>query len=667
MHFLFQNSSNGLKSFSAAARLSVRMATLLLCFLCIGQTLHAATITVTSDQDSGANTLRQAVIDALSGDQIDFSGVTNIQLLTPILIDKNLVITGPVTIDGAGTTSLLNVQTNRTVTLSALSFENGFSAFSNIGGAVTNLGTLTVTSCQFNQNSANTGGAILNRLTGSLVVSGSTFDANTAVFGGAIGANGGPAVSITTSTFTENSSQALGGAIYVGSNTSLTLLTSELTENSSLAGGAVYSSGLSFVTISDSTFDTNSTTGSGGAVYSSASGVKTITNAIFNNNSSSESSGGAILTINGPLTVENSTFTTNSAAISGGALSSLGGDITISSCSLTGNSAQSFGGAMNVETTSTCTVMSTLFSQNEAVSGGALYTTGSGTVLVSDSTIAYNSASGQGGGVSSNGVAINFINVTVSGNTSSDRGGGVSIENETLTLYNSLIAGNEATVSGTDIYSVLAVVSNGYNFFGEAPNGAEPTDKTFANTNTTLAEIVETTGTGEPLLTDNGGPTLTIALLPGSVLINSGNNSDTTSLYDQRGPGYPRIIDAIVDIGAYEFKMKSVQDLLCDLIQYIGEQDICTPVKKVLIANLKRIKVALKITPVDCSKVCGYLTIFKECVFAQADKSIPIDIAIELLERAEFISETLDCQLVPCDSSSGCKKHGSSYTCSPTT
>ena len=60
-------------------------------------------------------------------------------------------------------------------------------------------------------------------------------------------------------------------------------------------------------------------------------------------------------------------------------------------------------------------------------------------------------------------------------------------------------------------------------------------------------------------LADNGGPTQTIALLPGSPAINAGSNAlavDPTTgqplVYDQRGPGFARIANGTVDIGAYE-------------------------------------------------------------------------------------------------------------------
>src|SRR5207248_2423488 len=55
-------------------------------------------------------------------------------------------------------------------------------------------------------------------------------------------------------------------------------------------------------------------------------------------------------------------------------------------------------------------------------------------------------------------------------------------------------------------------------------------------------------------LQDNGGLTLTMALLPGSPAINAGDNANVSD-FDQRGPGFPRIVAGLIDIGAFESKL----------------------------------------------------------------------------------------------------------------
>jgi hypothetical protein len=57
-------------------------------------------------------------------------------------------------------------------------------------------------------------------------------------------------------------------------------------------------------------------------------------------------------------------------------------------------------------------------------------------------------------------------------------------------------------------------------------------------------------------LANNGGPTQTMALLAGSFALAAGKVSlvPAGTIYDQRGPGYARIVAGSVDIGAYEYQ-----------------------------------------------------------------------------------------------------------------
>jgi hypothetical protein len=55
-------------------------------------------------------------------------------------------------------------------------------------------------------------------------------------------------------------------------------------------------------------------------------------------------------------------------------------------------------------------------------------------------------------------------------------------------------------------------------------------------------------------LQDNGGPTPTMALLPGSPAVDAGDNTGAPD-FDQRGPGFPRIVGGTIDIGAFEVQI----------------------------------------------------------------------------------------------------------------
>src|SRR5262249_36341377 len=100
-----------------------------------------------------------------------------------------------------------------------------------------------------------------------------------------------------------------------------------------------------------------------------------------------------------------------------------------------------------------------------------------------------------------------------------------------------IIAGN-ASYTGPDLYGSLG--SLGHNLIGNTSHGSGFHETDLLNVDPLLGP-----------LKDNGGPTLTHALLPGSPAIDAGDNSDAPE-WDQRGPGYPRIVNDIIDIGAFE-------------------------------------------------------------------------------------------------------------------
>src|SRR5262249_23608325 len=54
-------------------------------------------------------------------------------------------------------------------------------------------------------------------------------------------------------------------------------------------------------------------------------------------------------------------------------------------------------------------------------------------------------------------------------------------------------------------------------------------------------------------LQDNGGPTFTHALLPGSPAVDAGDNTGASE-WDQRGEGFPRIVNKTIDISALEIQ-----------------------------------------------------------------------------------------------------------------
>ena len=188
-------------------------------------------------------------------------------------------------------------------------------------------------------------------------------------------------------------------------------------------------------------------------------------------------------------------------------------------------------------------------------SGGGLAVSGP-SELVSD-TVSGNSASGSPGGSGTytygvwyQGNLQGYITVPVVGSTGQGTGGGLS---GTATLDNTIVALNTQRHRRVAPASDIAgSVSGAYNLIGTGGSGGL--------VNGVNGNQVGVADPGLGPLADNGGPTQTIALLPGSPAIDAGSNAlavDPTTgqplTTDQRGAGFLRIVNGTVDIGAYEF------------------------------------------------------------------------------------------------------------------
>ncbi len=248
----------------------------------------------------------------------------------------------------------------------------------------------------------------------------------------------------------------------------------------------------------------------------------------------SDSNGGGIDNA-GTLTVTNCTLSGNSAPQGGGILSEPGGTLTVTNSTLSGNSADYFGGGiLNYE--GTLTLTNSTLSGNSAGEGGGI--DNAGALWVANSTLSRNSA--QFGGGIENGGTLTVTDSTLSGNSASSEGGGIDLVGATLTLANTIVAGNSAP-TGPDVDGTVA--SLGYNLIGNSSGGSG-----FA-----ASDLLGVSPLLGPLQ-NNGGPTQTMALLPGSPAIDAGSNYLVPSgiTTDQRGD--PRDVNG-VDMGAFEVQV----------------------------------------------------------------------------------------------------------------
>jgi hypothetical protein len=208
--------------------------------------------------------------------------------------------------------------------------------------------------------------------------------------------------------------------------------------------------------------------------------------------------------------------------------------LTIINSTLSGNTAGLGGG---VFISGTVTIINSTFSSNMASEGGGIYNSGSGTLTISNSTFSGNAAP-VAGGASFNIGTLQIANTTLSDN-SSPLGGGV-FNIGTLQIANTIV---NAGASGANIANNGGTVtSHGYNLSSDDGGGflTGPGDQ--INTNPLLGP-----------LQDNGGPTFTHELLPGSPAIDAGDpNFTPPPFFDERGQGFPRVVNDRIDKGSFE-------------------------------------------------------------------------------------------------------------------
>lgn len=410
--------------------------------------VRAAILVVTNTNDSGAGSLRQAILDAngSSGpDEITFNlggCPCAIPLSSRLDINDALTITGPgasqLALDGGNAVQVIGTA-NVPVSISGLAISNGLAITpTTTGGGIYAQGPLTLTQMLIEGNTATDyGGGVLalNRLS----IAQSIFENNTAI-------------------------RYDGGGLYV--NNSLDIVGSQFSNNRTTVhkgyggGGGLISFGPT--TITSSSFISNTSADWGGGAYLASFAPNTevqLTSVQFNNNRAEDGGGGGLF----------SWFTTTLVTVDfsdnysqyrgGGAYAGYAGNygIQVSGGQMLRNSATGGGGLYsdsNFSLDGTQVLSNTARSGN----GGGTWTPLNATI--SNATIAHNTVitNGNSGGVDT-GANLILNNSIVFDNYTPNNGGGSGVGG-TATVTNSQYFGNTAGGLGGAISAINSAIIN---------------------------------------------------------------------------------------------------------------------------------------------------------------------------------------------------------------
>lgn len=450
----------------------------------------------------------------------------------------------------------------------------------------------------------------LNTVKSEVRITDSEISHNSAAAGAQGGAGGGLALSsahvrlsggaVRGNAARGGSGGGLGGGIFLDGSGSTLEITGQalITQNTAEggltsglggAGGGIYLLGSGsgfrdFLNLRDSTVSANRAQssslqgGSGGGIFSNGGIIKltraTIGGPLAEDGNTAEGSsggsggaGGGIFAINLPsvskgaalLAITRSSISHNTA-----------GSLTSSGTSRGGGMALNGVGSASIFA-STIDHNSALSGPGEGASGGGISTgsaSGGTNLSITNSTLSGNVAAagsgGDGGGLFATSFdTIKLLNNTIAYNQSGNSEGGSVARGEgggsgKVSVENTIIANNKNPASqfGNDVAGTFN--SLGHNLIGFAPSGGSSGFINGVNGDLVGTDFNNPLDPGlDSLLKDNGGPTLTHALLPGSIAINAANSHAPNT--DQRG-----VVRVKPDIGAFEIPESSSSSRLMD-------------------------------------------------------------------------------------------------------
>lgn len=447
------------------------------------------------------------------------------------------------------------------------------------GGGVYNYGRLDIQNTVITANETTLdpyqiyqGGGVYNE--GWLTIEGGLISDNASPRGGGIASNHALSTLLDKTVLRGNVAALHGGAVLVDGSATLHGVIIE--ENRAGTGGGVYGLNSRYPTSPDRTLRIegstirNNTAESAGGIGIFREDNLVLVDSQVEGNSADHAAG--IWGQTGHLFLSNCSVSDNhTSGYDGGGIYLAFGELTVRNCRIRGNTA-AYGGGIGA-TDSQVFVYDTVIEDNHASEeGGGLNNNFRGRATVVRSLIHGNSARLGGGIFNEFGYGekegeesvVTLLSSTVSENLASEQGGGI-YNAEIVELHNSTLSGNSA-LAGPALFGIdtgqtsfvnsIVDSESGLNCAGDGHveslgHNLESGDSCGLDAQGDLRGVDPRLGS----LQDNGGPTLTHALLPGSPAIDAGDD-ERCEATDQRGQPRPADGDgdgaATCDIGAYE-------------------------------------------------------------------------------------------------------------------
>ncbi|NLE38056.1 MAG: hypothetical protein GX621_08530 [Pirellulaceae bacterium] len=282
---------------------------------------------------------------SLHGDAILLNG-------SQLVLSDRVVIEGPgadlLAIDAGGLSRVFSVGSGVEAQIAGLTIHGGSARDlsptdpnDDDGGAIFNIGALTIADVVLRDNSAQgDGGGVYNKL-GAVTVVNATLHANSAgVYGGAIHNESAGATTVIGSTFTNNSAVSRGGAIHNFGTVTIggSIFSGNTASSTASYGGAVTNYSGATARISESIF-TGNRAGYGGAVFTSQNATALVANSVVAGNHAHSFGGGLLNHNSSTTTVVNTTVAGNTAGTNGGGIYNYNAQLTLQNSIVALNSA----------------------------------------------------------------------------------------------------------------------------------------------------------------------------------------------------------------------------------------------------------------------------------------------------------------------------------------